>query len=147
MRVLLVIAAVMTPGIASAQAEQGPRTPVAERTGGGETPQRIRSVTVRPGEQCPPSTGDEVVVCYRPDGSPYRIPSELREETPIPAQNQSWVNRAATVRDVSRVAGGLPNTCSPVGTGGQTGCTGVQGYYGERRERARQERAVPGGDD
>ena len=124
-------------GAAAAQTPQATDAP----------PQRIRSVTLAPGETCPPSTGDEVIVCYQ-GGNPYRIPPALRR-TEIPAANQSWANRAATVDQVSRVAGGLPNTCSPVGTGGQTGCflQRNQAYGAERRERAREERIVPGGED
>ena len=81
--------------------------------------------------------GDEVVVCYTPGGSPYRIPQTLRDEGPIPPANQAWAARAQTVRDVSRVAGGLPNTCSPIGTGGQTGCALIQSpdYAAGRREQ------------
>lgn len=126
--------------VAGAAAAQAPQT-------AGTSPQRIRSVTLAPGETCPPSTGEEVIVCYQ-GGNPYRIPPALRR-TEIPAANQSWANRAATVDQVSRVAGGLPNTCSPVGTGGQTGCflQRNQAYGAERRERAREERIVPGGED
>jgi hypothetical protein len=47
----------------------------------------------------------------------------LRDDSRSPAQNQSWVNRAATIDQVGRVAGGIPDTCSPVGTGGQSGCS------------------------
>src|SRR3546814_9610382 len=64
----------------------------------------------------------EVVVCSRRDADEqFRIPQELRETHYSPAKN-SWVNKAQVVDDVSRTAGGLPDTCSPVGTGGQTGC-------------------------
>ncbi|PAX09347.1 hypothetical protein [Sphingomonas lenta] len=132
-----------------AQIQEGPRTPVPAAAQTGDTPQRIRSVTVQPGETCPPSTSDEVVVCYSPGGSPYRIPPAVRDEGPIPAQNQAWAARAQVVRDASRVAGGLPNTCSPIGTGGQTGCATFQSpdYVAGRREQRRAERAVPGGED
>ena len=87
----------------------------------GDPPKRIRSVEIKKGEACPKASGDEVVVC-RTIEEPYRIPSELRDEgAAAQPNNQSWVNRAADVDRTSRVAGGLPNTCSVVGNGGQTG--------------------------
>ncbi|WP_334004542.1 hypothetical protein [Sphingomonas aerolata] len=89
------------------------------------------------GQKCPTSTNGEIVVCSTLD-QPYRIPKELRDTAPIAAQNQSWVNRAATVDQVGRVAGGLPDTCSPVGTGGQSGCAlaRARAYSAERRAQA-----------
>lgn len=100
-------------------------------------PQRIRSVTLTGDQQCPKSSGGEIVVCSTLD-QPYRIPKSLRDDKPIAAKNQSWVNRAATMDQVSRVAGGLPDTCSAVGTGGQSGCfmQRNQAYAAERRASA-----------
>ena len=102
------------------------------------TPSRIRSVEIRKGETCPKAqAADEVVVC-RTVEEPYRIPSDLRDEGAAQEPtNQSWVNRAATVDQVSRVAGGLPDTCSPVGTGGQSGCAlqANKAYAAEKRAR------------
>ena len=129
----LMVAALLVSGAAAAQE--------------GGSPQRIRSVTLAPGEKCPPSTGDEVVVCSRA-GNPYRIPPALRR-TEIPAANQSWANRAATADQIGRVAGGLPDTCSPVGNGGQTGCALArnQNYAAEKRAEARAAEGVPGGEE
>lgn len=91
-----------------------------------DPPKRIRSVTLKDGEACPKSTGDEVVVCARiPTDEQYRIPKELRNSGPVAVKNQSWAARTDTIDEVSREAGGLPNTCSPVGTGGATGCTQI----------------------
>ena len=97
-------------------------------------PQRIRSVTLTGGQACPKSTAGEVVVCSTID-QPYRIPKQLRDDKPIAAKNQSWVNRAASMDQIGRVAGGLPDTCSPVGTGGQSGCAMQrnQAFAAERR--------------
>ena len=99
--------------------------PVAAQT--ANPPQRIRSVTLTGDQKCPPaSSPDEVVVCARiAPGEQYRIPKELRNEGPVPVQRQSWAARQDTLDEVGREAGGLPNTCSPVGNGGQTGCTKV----------------------
>ncbi|MBY9062661.1 hypothetical protein K7957_06930 [Sphingomonas yunnanensis] len=106
-------------------------------------PQRVRSVALAPGEACPKPAGDEVVVCA-PLDEPYRIPKPLRRAE-IAAKNQSWVNRVATMDEVGRVAGGLPNTCSAVGTGGQTGCTQsmMRAWAADRRQLARESATVP----
>ncbi|THD35159.1 MAG: hypothetical protein E7773_11950 [Sphingomonas sp.] len=103
----------------------------------GQPPKRIKSVTISATEKCPPSTGDEIVVCTTVD-NPYRIPKELRDSGPIPAKNQAWTNRVAADEQTSRVAAGLPDTCSPVGTGGQTGCARAlaQQFKAEKRARA-----------
>jgi len=127
-RLTVLAALIALPALASAQEQ------TAEQ---GQPPQRIRSVTLGAGQKCPPSTNGEIVVCSTLD-QPYRIPKDLRDSAPIAAQNQSWVNRAATVDQVGRVAGGLPDTCSPVGTGGQSGCalSRARAYSAERRAQA-----------
>lgn len=106
----------------------------------GQTPKRYRSVEIRQGETCPkPSSPDEVVVCKTLD-EPYRIPSGLRDDGAAQAApNQSWVNRTAVADQVGREAGGLPDTCSPVGTGGQSGCAlaTARAYAADKRARAR----------
>ncbi len=135
-RPLLAAALVLAPAAAFAQAEEG------------RTPERVRSVTITGDQKCPESTADEVVVCSRIDpDEQYRIPKEMRNRAEVPANRGSWVNRAATVDQVSRVAGGLPNTCSPVGTGGQTGCTQLWNrlYAAERRQADEEAAMVPGG--
>lgn len=98
--------------------------PVSAKTPSGNTPQRIRSVTLTGNQKCPESTEEEVVVCARiAPGEQYRIPKELRNEGPVAVKNQSWAAKTDRIDDISREAGGLPNTCSPVGSGGATGCT------------------------
>ena len=120
----------------------------AQQAETGKVPQRIRSVTLTGAEACPKATGDEIVVCNRVD-EPYRIPKALRNDVPVAAQNQSWVNRAAVADQVGRVAGGLPDTCSPVGSGGQTGCalTWNRAYATEKRANKAAAQAVPGGEE
>ena len=124
LRLALAAALIAVPSLAEAQAASG------------QVPQRIRSVTITRGQACPKSTGNEVVVCSTLD-EPYRIPPALREPA-NPAATQSWVNRQATIDDVGRVAGGLPDTCSPVGTGGQSGCALAinKQFAAEKRGRA-----------
>lgn len=91
-----------------------------------EPPKRIRNVTLTGTQTCPPAVGDEVVVCARiPADEQYRIPKELRSEGPIPVERQSWAAKTERLDEVGREAGGLPNTCSPSGSGGHTGCTAI----------------------
>jgi hypothetical protein len=107
---------------------------VAEQAETGQPVKRIRNIALTGTTPCPKaSSPDEVVVCSRVN-EPYRIPKPLRDRKPIPAQNQSWVNRTAMMDQVGREAGGLPDTCSPVGSGGQTGCTAqmLQNWTAER---------------
>ena len=118
--------------------------PAAGNTADGSAPvQRIRNVQLKAGEPCPKGAADEIVVCGTLE-EPYRIPKTLRETKPS-AATQSWVNRAATIDEVGRVAGGLPNTCSSVGTGGQTGCNQrlIREYTAEKLEERRKATSVP----
>lgn len=100
----------------------------------GKPPDRVRSLLIRPGDRCPAAVGNEVVVC-RTEEEPYRIPKALRHPADVSAAAQSWVNRAAVSDEVGRVAGGLPDTCSVVGSGGQTGCAAaaLRAWAAERR--------------
>lgn len=99
-----------------------------------DSPQRIRNVQIQRGQPCPKSTPDEVVVCSTLE-EPYRIPKGLRDDGEVAPAQQSWVNQAAALDETSRVAGGLPDTCSTVGTGGQTGCfqARAKAYAAEKR--------------
>lgn len=129
-RIALIAALAAFPTLAAAQA--------------GDPPKRIRSVTLQGEERCPPSTDDEVVVCRRVE-NPYRIPEELRDSGPIPAQNQAWTNRVAEMREIDKRAGGVPNSCSPIGTAGQTGCSqqALNAWYAEKRAQAAADGRVP----
>lgn len=126
-------------GNARAVAAQDTRSADAQAAT-GLPPRRIRSVTLTSRDQkCPPSTATDVVVCAVVT-DPYRIPRQLRDSGP-PAANQSWVNRAAALDQVGRVAGGLPDTCSAIGTGGQSGCA-----LAANRQYAAEKRAAANGD-
>lgn len=118
-------------------------TPAFAADAAPAVPQRYRSVQLRPGEKCPPAVGGEVVVCGTLD-EPYRIPKQFRHTT-IAAADQSWVNRAATMDEVGRVAAGLPDTCSMVGTGGQTGCmqATMRAWAAERRAIKQEADSIP----
>lgn len=141
-RPLLFAALIVCPAVAGAQT--GGNAPAADTAASGTPPQRVRSVTLGVGQTCPQSTNEEIVVCSTLD-QPYRIPKQFRDSGPIPAQNQAWGNRVATQEQVSRVAGGLPDTCSPVGTGGQSGCALMTNrqWAAERRAQRDAEASVP----
>jgi hypothetical protein len=87
-----------------------------------DTPPRFSTMVVFGDDPCPRSRDDEIVVCARqPESERYRIPKELRKkQQDAQAATQSWVERARTLDMVSKK--GLPNSCSPHGSGGQTGC-------------------------
>jgi hypothetical protein len=126
-------------------AQQAPQDAAAAEGRQDAPPQRIRNVTVYGNEACPKAEDGEVVVCQHKDAEEqFRIPEELRETEYTPAKN-SWVNKAEVVDDVSREAGGLPDTCSPVGTGGQTGCfmEAARAAAGAKRERRQRNSSIP----
>ncbi|KTT76258.1 hypothetical protein [Sphingomonas endophytica] len=138
--VLLLAGALALPSMASAQTESAGET--------GRAPQRVRSVTLEGNETCPKAQGDEVVVCSRlnPDEQ-FRIPKPLRDSAEPAAKNQAWANRAAVADQASRVAAGIPDTCSTVGSGGQTGCALAinRAWAAERRAAEKNDSMIPGG--
>ncbi|WP_404339492.1 hypothetical protein AB2M62_08835 [Sphingomonas sp. MMS12-HWE2-04] len=107
-------------------------------------PKRIRSVLLYNDEQCPKSADpEEIVVCANAGDSPYRIPKQFRNQPDESAGAQAWTNRVETVEQVNRA--GLPNSCSPVGSGGQTGCTRqmLQQWAQDRVNRKAKEAQIP----
>jgi hypothetical protein len=119
-RLALLVFATSAFGIAS--------SPAAAQDAAGD---RVNTVIVYGDDACPPSTGEEIVVCARLDeGERYRIPEALRQ-VDNPA-NESWANR---VRSFETVGDFGPMSCSPVGAGGELGCTAqmIAAAYAERR--------------
>ena len=83
-------------------------------------PRKIIQVDVFGSDPCPKGVGDEIVVCARlPEAERFRIPAPLRHGK-LERPDQSWVTRARDIDETSRP--GRPDSCSPVGSGGQTGC-------------------------
>jgi hypothetical protein len=81
-------------------------------------------------DPCPTSNGEEIVVCARrPENDRYRIPEELRESATKGAP--SWSERTKSLEYVG--ASGT-NSCTPVGSGGWTGC------WSQLMRQAREER-------
>jgi hypothetical protein len=99
-------------------------------------PTRVRSVITYGDEGCPkPVDAEEIVVCAKGGDSPYRIPKAFRNQPKEGPTGQSWTRRMEVVEEVNRA--GLPNSCSPIGTGGQTGCNRqfIQQWYQDRVDR------------
>lgn len=95
-------------------------------------PRRESQIEVFGDDPCPPSTEDEIVVCHRrSEDERYRIPAPLRRSTERP--EQAWGARVETLDEVSRDT--RPNSCSVVGSYGQTGCTQqmIRQWYDSRR--------------
>ena len=98
-------------------------------------PERESTILVFGEDACPPSTDNEVVVCARrPEEERYRIPRNLRRSGQ--RQEQAWGARVESLEEVSRDM--RPNSCSVVGTYGQSGCMQalIRQYYAERRARS-----------
>lgn len=91
---------------------------------------KVNMVIVYGEDKCPESTDDTIVVCPRLDESErYRIPPILRtSEAP---SNVAWTERVRSMEVVGRTG---TMSCSPVGAGGWTGCTGklIKDAYAER---------------
>jgi len=97
-----------------------------------EAGDRVNSVIIYGDDECPPSTNGEIVVCARMDESErFRIPEALRESND--PENTSWMNRVKSFETVGEFG---PLSCSPVGGGGDLGCTAkmIEAAYEERRQ-------------
>ena len=86
-----------------------------------EPPQRVFNLIVYGDDPCPKGQGDEIIVCARkPESERYRIPKQLRRREYNEARDGSWAGTAKVLEYVSRQ--GLPDSCSPIGSYGQSGC-------------------------
>lgn len=102
----------------------------------GEPPQRTSVLYTFGDEPCPEPKGDEIIVCaQRPEGDRYRVPKELREELKddAPAGGGSWASAVEGYDTIARQT--RPNSCSPVGSYGYTGCAALalRQWFEERR--------------
>ncbi len=104
-------------------------SPAAAQDEGGD---RVNQVIIFGDDECPQSDGDTITVCARLDESErYRIPPRLRNsDSP---QNESWTRRAESLEAVGAFG---PLSCTPVGAGGDLGCTVqmIQQAYEERAQ-------------
>ncbi|MGQ4828181.1 hypothetical protein, partial [Enterococcus faecalis] len=74
-----------------------------------------------------------ITVCARKDeGERFRIPAPLRDN-PNTVANQAWTEKVKAYETVG--ASGI-NSCSPVGSGGATGCLTrlIDNAYAERKQ-------------
>jgi len=97
-----------------------------------DAPRRESQIEVYGEDPCPRSTDDEIVVCHRrAEEERYRIPAPLRRSTERP--EQAWGARVETLDEVSRDS--RPNSCSVVGSYGQSGCAQqmIRQWYDSRR--------------
>lgn len=106
----------------------------ADEDAPADPPRRMSTLVVYGDDPCPKSSSDEIVVCGRePESERYRVPKRFRGKKTEPAQ-QAWSNTVRELEWVSRI--GTPNSCSPVGSGGATGC--YQQFLRQARDERRQ---------
>jgi hypothetical protein len=84
-------------------------------------PQRETRLVIYGEDPCPePADEEEIVVCARhPEDERYRVPPSLRRGGQL--RETSWGSRAADLEEAQRDT--RPDSCSVVGSFGQTGCT------------------------
>jgi hypothetical protein len=113
--------------LASAAIAAVATTPAAAQEEAGD---RVNTVIVYGDDECPPSTGDEIVVCARMDENErFRIPEALRQSRD--PENEPWASKVRAYETVGNF-GAL--SCSPAGSGGELGCTAkmIEAAYQER---------------
>ncbi|HTH28275.1 MAG TPA: hypothetical protein VL918_07400 [Sphingobium sp.] len=101
-----------------------------------EPDERVQTLVVYGADPCPKSADGSIVVCARrPESERYRIPKALRGKPPPPAE-QAWGSRVEALDAASRAV--LPNSCSPIGSNGFTGCTAamLRQWYADRQRAA-----------
>ncbi len=102
----------------------------------GSPPQRTSVLYTYGDEPCPEPQGDEIVVCaQQPETERYRVPRGLRGELKedVPAVGGSWAS--AVEGDENVALSTRPNSCSPVGSYGFTGCAAaaLRNWFEARR--------------
>jgi hypothetical protein len=100
---------------------------------GAEPPDKVETVVVYGDDPCPKAQGDDIVVCGRkPESERYRIPKELRRSRDE-RRGAAWASRVAEMEEATRFT--KPNSCSTVGSWGQTGCleAAIRNWFAERR--------------
>ncbi len=123
-RLLLPLALLAAPAHAQADLAQS-----------AQPPERFSFLVTYGDEPCPEAEGEEIVVCaQKPESERYRVPKELRDEgEEAPVGGGSWASRVESYDNIART--GRPNSCSPVGSNGFTGCTAalLRQWFAERR--------------
>jgi hypothetical protein len=91
---------------------------------------KVNQLIIYGDDKCPPSTENEITVCARLDeGERYRIPEDLREVSG--PENTAWTNKVKSFEAVGNFG---PLSCTPVGAGGEFGCTAkmIEAAYAEK---------------
>lgn len=92
------------------------------------------TTTVYGNDPCPKPRGNDIIVCARePEGERYRIPKRFRTPPRVESgESASWASRVQGLEDAQRTT--RPNSCSAIGSNGQTGCTQamIRQWYLER---------------
>jgi len=104
--------------------------PAAAQAAPGE---KVNQLIVYGNDPCPASDDGSITVCARKDeGERFRIPAPLRDN-PNAQVNQGWTQRVKAYETVG--AAGV-NSCSPVGSGGASGCMAklINQAYAEKKQ-------------
>ena len=134
-KLVTLAAALAWLAVAPAHAQDDPLGDESADQVSDSAPERESTILIYGDDACPPSTDNEVVVCARrPEEERYRIPRNLRRSGQ--RQEQAWGARVESLEEVSRDM--RPNSCSVVGTYGQSGCLQamIRQWFNERRARA-----------
>ncbi len=98
------------------------------------SPPVTTTTTVYGNDPCPKPRGEDIIVCARePEGERYRIPKRFRAPPRVESgSSASWASRVQGLEDAQRIT--RPNSCSAIGSNGQTGCTQamIRQWYLER---------------
>lgn len=127
---LLAALALATPGLAQTDDESLAQSAV---------PPGKYSILVTYGDDpCPVAEGDEIIVCaQRPESDRYRVPKELRQELKddTPVGGGSWASAVEGYDNIARAT--RPDSCSPVGSYGFSGCSALalRQWFEARRAR------------
>ncbi|WP_225205720.1 hypothetical protein [Novosphingobium huizhouense] len=105
-------------------------SPVLAQAAPGE---KVNQLIVYGDDPCPESKDGSITVCARKEESErFRIPAPLRDN-PNAAVNQGWTDRVKAYETVG-AAGAY--SCSPVGSGGASGCMAklINQAYAEKKQ-------------
>jgi hypothetical protein len=109
-----------------------------------DLPERQSILVIYGDDPCPrAASDDEAVVCARrPESDRYRIPRRFRNRPDRPSE-VAWGSRVESLDEAS--ATGRPNSCSVVGSYGQSGCQQqfISQWYAARRAARSANAGIP----
>ena len=109
-----------------------------------DLPERATSLVVYGDDPCPKAQDEEeIVVCARrPETERFRIPKEFRKNKDERG-SVAWGARFEQLEEASRYT--RPNSCSVVGSWGQTGCwnMNIRNWSAERRAMQIERDSIP----